>query len=187
MRHWILKKVRYLEPLKSCCPGTVSGRYKNTVKIKEPNKTCSLYSTNSILRQKAVKQHWASKIKFPSSKILVIIRWHYSANNFSVVTFLLLFNCDILQVSWNWATQFRNEVSREVTVLPKNLEGGLIMLTVRFLPLSHVALCHSYRDQISLISTMLLCANSISSWRERAKWRYEVHSLCAQAVWEESN
>ena len=92
MRYWILKKVRYLEPLKSCCPRTVSGRYKNTVKIKEPNKTCSLYTTNSILRQNAVKQHWASKNKIPSSKILVIIRWHYSANNFSVVTFLLIFN-----------------------------------------------------------------------------------------------
>ena len=95
--------------------------------------------------------------------------------------------CDILQVSWNWATQFRNEVSREVSVLPKKLESGLTMLTVSFLSLSHVALCHSYRDQISLISTMLLCASSISSWRERAKRCYEVHSICLQAVWEASN
>lgn len=61
------------------------------------------------------------------------------------------------------------------------------MLTLSFLSHSHVALCHSYRDQISLISTMLLCASSISSWRERAKRCYEVYSICLQAVWEASN
>ena len=83
--------------------------------------------------------------------------------------------------------QIRNEVSREVSVPQKKLESGLTMLTVRCLPLSCVALYHSYRDQISLTPTMLLCANSIGSWRERAKQCYEVHSLCSQAVWEASN
>ena len=43
------------------------------------------------------------------------------------------------------------------------------MLTLNFLPLSHVTFCHSYRGQISLISTVLFHANSISFWRKIAK------------------
>ena len=68
----------------------------------------------------------------------------------------------------------RNEGSREFSVLPKKLGSGLTVLTLSFLPISHVAFCPTYRDQ----PTMLLHANSISNYREIVKECYEVYRLC---------
>jgi len=62
--------------------------------------------------------------------------------------------------------QLRNEVSREVSVLLKKLESGLTMLTVSFLPLSRVALYHSYRNQISL-NPPCYCVQIASALGER--------------------
>ena len=68
----------------------------------------------------------------------------------------------------------RNEGFREFRVLSKKLGSGLTVLTLRFLPISHVAFCHNYGDR----STMLLHANSISNWREIVKECYKVYRLC---------